>query len=423
MRIFCTPEEAQLRDRSSSYDVGVRLFHRPTDNRWGHSGAPVLAEIGRRKIHLDPHAWDLMSIGLSVIAADVCCQRSDSPDGWTRDISLTIAVGDANYWSEHQRLIEEQLQFLTTDRWTMSFVHGGLVPNHLGTACIFNSDCVSLLSGGLDSLIGGLDLTSQGKVPLLVSQVAQGDKDKQREFANRLGLDQSHLQLSHDARSPLGKNERSQRARSFIFLVYGVIGAMATSSYRAGGEVDLLFCENGFISINPPLTLARVGSLSTRTTHPSFIGKFQDLLTAIGFRVRLRNTYQYKTKGEMLQECLDQEKLRQLASTSTSCGRFGRHGYQHCGRCIPCLIRRAAFDTWSGSDETAYRYAALANRPISDDVRAAAAAVVLVRNHGIEKWLGASLVSPYIDQRTPYVATMGRGLAEIEQLIIRHRVI
>ena len=36
-------------------------------------------------------------------------------------------------------------------------------------------------------------------------------------------------------------------------------------------DVTLYMCENGFISINPPLTDARLGSLSTRTTHPVYL--------------------------------------------------------------------------------------------------------------------------------------------------------
>jgi TatD DNase family protein len=36
--------------------------------------------------------------------------------------------------------------------------------------------------------------------------------------------------------------------------------------------------------------------------------------------------------------------LVKFAHTSTSCGRYGTFGYQHCGRYVPCLIRRAAFD-------------------------------------------------------------------------------
>ena len=70
--------------------------------------------------------------------------------------------------------------------------------------------------------------------------------------------------------------------------------------YRRGDVVELLIPENGFISLNIPLTPLRLGSLSTRTTHPLFIQQMQDILDALDFRVRLSNPYQFKTKGEML---------------------------------------------------------------------------------------------------------------------------
>ena len=73
--------------------------------------------------------------------------------------------------------------------------------------------------------------------------------------------------------------------------------------YRSGDVVELLIPENGFISLNIPLTPLRVGTFSTRTTHPLFISQMQDILDALGINVRLSNPYQFKTKGEMLHEC------------------------------------------------------------------------------------------------------------------------
>ena len=56
-------------------------------------------------------------------------------------------------------------------------------------------------------------------------------------------------------------------------------------SYRSGEnldayqkercKLDIYVPENGFISINTPLTRRRIGSLSTRTTHPYFINSLQ----------------------------------------------------------------------------------------------------------------------------------------------------
>ena len=67
-------------------------------------------------------------------------------------------------------------------------------------------------------------------------------------------------------------------------------------------------------------------------------------------------------KGEMLRDCSDQPLLSSLAGESTSCGRFQRYGYRHCGRCVPCQVRRAAFLKWGTADSTDYVYSDLGRR-------------------------------------------------------------
>lgn len=129
-----------------------------------------------------------------------------------------------------------------------------------------------------------------------------------------------------------------------------MLAATSTQRYLAGETVPLYVCENGFIAINPPLTNARIGSLSTRTAHPEFLGKMQEVLDGAGLRVKIVNPYAEKTKGEMLRECLDQSLLSEEAGASTSCGRFQRFNYTHCGRCVPCQIRRGAFIAWGRNE-------------------------------------------------------------------------
>jgi hypothetical protein len=121
----------------------------------------------------------------------------------------------------------------------------------------------------------------------------------------------------------------------------------------------------------------------------------QRVLDESGLRVLLENPYAYRTKGEMLVSVAGQEVLKQHAHETTSCGRFKYYGYKHCGRCVPCLIRRAAFHAWNVPDRTKYVYDDLSlNDPAHagfDDVRAAAMAVAEVAEIGIDEWLGVSL--------------------------------
>ena len=280
-------------------------------------------------------------------------------------------------------------------------------------------DSVVLLSGGLDSLVGAIDLASTGHRPLAVSQTVRGNADTQREFAARIGSGLNHLQLSHAASSP-GVREPSQRARSLIFIAFAVLAATALARYRVGAEVPLYVCENGFISLNPPLTGGRLGSLSTRTAHPEFLRRLQQLLDAADLRVRITNPYATRTKGEMLLQCTDQSLLRTMAATSTSCGRFQRFAYRHCGRCVPCQVRRAAFLAWGVPDTTEYVYEPLGHRGSDysgfDDVRSVAVALAAVRIKGVQAWTRNALASPFVENRPELLAMTERALAELQGL-------
>ena len=416
MKIVCAPLKRGFGRRSAG-ELQIALYSQPDRETRGGAGSGIPDVIRRLKLLPVPRAWDLLSIALSVIAADISVRRDDSEDGWTRQIELSVAVADTTFWTAQSGLVQELLRFLTNDLWQCMFTDGGLVPGPPQAPLLPDEDSVALLSGGLDSLIGALDLVGRDKRrPYVVSQVSQGDKKTQASFAAKIGGGLRHLQLNHNANCP-DQNERSQRARSMIFLAYGVLAATALKSYQEGGGVTLYVCENGFISINPPLTTGRIGSLSTRTTHPVFLGLFQRLLDTAGLRVRIETPYQFRTKGEMLAGCADQEFLRKNARQTTSCGRFARNAYKHCGRCVPCLVRRAAFHAWGEQDKTIYVYRELSrdndDHARFDDVRSAAMAVAEVRAEGLDAWLGASLSTTLLGDVTPYRQTVERGIHEL----------
>lgn len=417
MKILCAPPGYDFSNFRSA-DISVILFGRADKNSSGGIGGNIRAQIAKRKLQPAPRAWDFLSIAMATIAADTGVQRANSPDGWTRQLDVGIAVSDPRFWNANIFPLVEALRFLTTDIWSITCLEGGIFPVPPKRPTLPAEDCVALLSGGLDSLIGVVDLVRRdGKIPYLVSQVSQGDKEKQRFFASKIGGGLSHLQLNHVAAFKTG-NERSQRARSIIFLAYGVLLATSLKSYKDGEVIPLYICENGFISINPPLTPARLGSLSTRTTHPVYLALLQRVLDIAGIRVHIKNPYQFMTKGEMLAQCEDQFFLRKNAHLTTSCGRYARNAYRHCGRCVPCLIRRAAFKKWKKSDQTKYVYEDLSKKDDDhaafDDVRAAGIAAETVAKEGLDLWLGSSLHSSFITDVNPYKETAERGLKEVK---------
>jgi hypothetical protein len=397
----------------------VLLFARSDDPVIGSIGTSIKENLERHKQLPEPRAWDFVALALSVFAADQLVHRDTSSDGWTREIELTISVADPAFWNSQQDAINAAFRFLTTDRWTITFEASA---ERLATpkeAVLFPETSVCLLSGGMDSLIGAVDLAAAKEKTLLVSQVALGDSDKQKAFADALGL--THLQLTHGVALP-GDNEQSTRSRSIVFIAYGVMASTLLATYEKKGTV-LRVPENGFMSINSPLTDARLGGLSTRTTHPVFVHLIQSILDAAQLNVQLTNPYQFKTKGEMLKECQDQAFIKKHAAESTSCGRYVRTQYRHCGRCVPCLVRRSAFLAAGMKDATDYKYDDLSkddnDHARFDDVRSAAMAVEMVKLDGLAAWIGASLVSSSLGDPTPYRDTVGRGIAELGKFLKR----
>ena len=415
MKLICAPSDFDF--ASMCGDVDVVLYGQAGSKSRGCAGEAVAEVIRRKKLRPAARAWDLLSIALAVLASDLAGHRDRSPDGWTRDFDVHVAVADPVFWASQAATIEALLRFLTTDIWRVHFLDNGISPAPAKDATDPDEDCVVLLSGGLDSFIGTVDLVAEGKHPFAISHTVRGDAEEQRRLASLIGGGLRHLQLNHNVSVPDPEIVPSQRARSFIFLAYGVLAATSLARYHAGKAVKLYLCENGFISINPPLTSARLGSLSTRTSHPVVLALFQRVLDAAGLRVSVDNPYQLQTKGEMLSKCSDQALLTKYAHSTTSCGRFKRFKYRHCGRCVPCLIRRASFNAWGVPDKTKYVFAKLAKDDVNharyDDVRAAAMAIAEVKQNGLDAWLGASVSSSLLRDPEALKDVAGRGLAEL----------
>ncbi len=419
MKLICAPKDHVFPAGDDS--LGVVLYDAASADHLGCAGAAVKYQITKDKLTPSSRAWDLLSLALAVTAADLAGHRGDSPDGWTREFELKVATVDPQFWTTQTALVNQLLGFLTTDKWNVEFIAGGEHAPAASTLVRPSADCVVLLSGGLDSTIGTIDLVASGARPFAVSQLVRGDAENQRHFAQFIGGGLRHLQLNHNADVPDPENPPSQRARSLIFLAYGVVTATTLQKYHDGDTVTLNICENGFISVNPPLTPSRIGSLSTRTTHPNFLRMMRSLLHAADLRVSLVNPYQLRTKGEMLEECQDQGLLRTFAPRTVSCGRYKHFGYKHCGRCVPCMVRRAAFLKWGISDDTVYVYEDLSlddeDHASFDDVRSVAMAVQEVRSVGIQEWIGTALSTATLGPVTDIEAMVVRGLVELESLL------
>lgn len=315
---------------------------------------------------------DLALLAATVTAADTRISRSrNAQDLWTREIALYIPVSEPVLWNSQIGLLSKLLNFLTGDRWSLHFrerpeIEGGLVSESTKPRTI-NPTSVCLFSGGLDSFIGAIDLLSQGGTPLFISHYWDSITSKyQKECSDLLSV-RFNQEFGH-VRARVGfrketiegdEGENTLRGRSFLFFSLATLAADA-----AGGPMEINVPENGLISLNVPLDPLRVGALSTRTTHPYYMARYNELLHNLGIDAYLFNPYAFMTKGEMARQCRDQTYLRQHAENTMSCSSpqstrwnpdLNEEQSIHCGRCVPCLIRRASLFAAFGTDGTPYR--------------------------------------------------------------------
>jgi len=133
-----------------------------------------------------------------------------------------------------------------------------------------------------------------------------------------------------------------------------ILGAIVAR--RQGLHRIIYMAENGQMAIHLPLSGGRIGAFSTHTAHPTVLTRFKAFLSAIlGIQIELVNPYVYETKGEVVSRVV--KDLPDGLPVATSCWRSARvvkGGINHCGECIPCLIRRIAIESHR-IDPTRYR--------------------------------------------------------------------
>lgn len=393
-------------------------------------GNPLIDKIKRLGVKLSSEAFDLLTIAMAVTAADTFVQRKNAADGWAREMYLQIPLAEPNRWQGELHSLEHALHFLSGDMWQLEVTAGGYPPpepysrrSRYYLTSLRDLDCVCLFSGGLDSTVGVIDLIDQRRKPLLVSHAYNKDKNLQDKIAKKLEGTFSHFSVNAHPVWPDHTKDITMRTRSFNFLAFGAIGACALAIETQRDEIELFVPENGFISLNAPLTALRTGTLSTRTTHPHFLSMIQKLFDRVGIQTKIKTPYKFKTKGEMLAKCRDPEMLTHVIDNTVSCSNWKRKR-QPCGRCVPCLIRRASIhkagtreiDNYLSSD------LALVMREEShrDDLLSIMAAIQQLSNRSISSWITESGPLPLSSSiRKEYQQVFSRGLNEVA-VYLRH---
>ncbi|WP_426711166.1 Qat anti-phage system QueC-like protein QatC [Cetobacterium sp. SF1] len=312
-------------------------------------------------------ALDLYYISIFVFSADRIIKRKNFNDGWTRKIKLYIPILEIEKFKINKDLIEKMLTFLSGDIWELEFrkrelnVYEKKIEKTIKkNKKDLNIDIISMFSGGLDSYIGAIDLLEQQKKVIFVSHSGGGKGVKEyqdvliEQITNNYSISTDNFFQFH-ARATKGK-EDTTRTRSFMFFAHAI--AVASTFNK---KIELYIPENGLISLNIPITSARNGSSSTRTTHPYYLKLLQTLLNKLDLPILLINPYQFKTKGEMIKECKNINFLKDNLHNTMSCSHPDNGRYRsekktcHCGTCIPCVIRRASIK-YSGLKDTSIYY-------------------------------------------------------------------
>lgn len=318
----------------------------------GGQGSARLASLLHWLPPVSGPAAELLRLGLSAWIADRSVERAKTPDRWTRHIEIAFPVEDPETWPAEQA--QRLLRFLSNDRWTV-IPYEATTPSTLEPlqTPLFpvEADAVDLFSGGLDSYAFAVSNDKEDRL-----SVAHWDMETLKGLQDRLhanlGRQPDRLRGFHV--SAENTVELSSRSRGLLFLTAAIAVASAV------GARSVTVPENGFVALNVPLTSARMGALSTRSTHPHTLSLVTDLLDALGVPVGLHNPFLYSTKGDITQPTLS--NLPGLAMT-VSCSHpvgerwQGDNRYGNCGYCYPCLVRRSGIEAANeGTDPTPYRH-------------------------------------------------------------------
>lgn len=394
----------------------------------------LFMEFRRLKLQPSELAMDLLIIACSMYAADTRIDRlKTADDSWTREIELFIPVSDPVIWNAQKERLKKIFRFLTGDIWDIQFRSrtelAEIAPktNRKKYGMPYETDTVCLFSGGMDSFIGAINLMSQGVQPLLLGHAKSSDvspNQKLCEAALRQAFPDVPLKRIYafvrvPKKNMFDADEKTERGRSFLFLTLGGICASALST-----NSRLIVPENGLISLNLPLTPLRIGSHSTRTTHPHYLNLMQDLFNDLQLGVVISNPYQFKTKGEMLSECANSNLVQSTKTMSCShpSGRFQKLGNGHCGYCVPCIIRQAAFKKANIEEIKDYRTDIFDNEQLNTATKKDN---IIAFNYLLEKTKRKpeflkSLIrvtGPLGNNVQDFIDTYKRGLIEVESLL------
>lgn len=325
-----------------------------------------LPDFVRDVYYVPDRILDLLELAAYVFSADRLASRGRVDDleyhAWDRAFHFVIRVRDHVFWTQESvaRSLSEALCFMTGDRdYTFTFQPGhstsptGLFDREdfrLGAA----DTCVTLFSGGIDSLAGAVQLleTTDGRVCLVSHRTPRPHVQKaQRQLVEALNsLYPGRIDYYKFRCSLTGDRavEESQRTRGFLFS--SIAFALCSVLVRK----ELFVYENGVTSINMPRRQSGRNARTSRTTHPKTLASLSAFFSLVNESpMRIEAPFLWKTKTEVL-DVLKSYHRDDLIPLSLSCTRTFPTGTEHstqegdpsqkthCGGCYQCIDRRFA---------------------------------------------------------------------------------
>lgn len=304
---------------------------------------------------IDPVVLDLVHVAAYCYAADQMVRRGGPVDvhreGWRREMALCVPVNEPARWSDPETLslLTEALGFLTEDTWAFDFQQAppDMVQTPLGwkpKEVLERPDSVVLFSGGVDSLCAAVgEVHDHGGAPVLVGHcpakhIRARQSRLRKEMKDRLPGKELPLIPFEIHRRDQAEAGSTQRTRGFLFACLGA----ATAAHLGVGRV--LLADNGYVSINPPISDQLVGALASRGTHPKYLFLVDRFLgRLLGGAVTITNPLRDRTRAEAL-GALVRAGCPELLAHAYTCGKHRTRdtGKRHCGGCSQCVDRRFA---------------------------------------------------------------------------------
>ena len=234
--------------------------------------------------------------------------------------------------------------------WHLEFAKSSLPLREAKAQVQESKKLIVLHSGGMDSACGLGSLSSKASIVQLVSFYTS-QRPIQEQIAAELGF-APPSQLYAAWQDKTSRRGRSAFAyRSFLFL------SLAALVARSFGASSILQFENGFMAASVPPC---ANYFVTRHAHPKYHRLFNELLRQMSLPFVVENPFRWKTKRQAVVEfgkAVGRSKANDILAKTQSCWFYSYHQFhsrfkrerikkqphQHCGLCVPCLVRRAAF--------------------------------------------------------------------------------